>query len=178
MKPRFLLLSMLCVAPGFANAADFPILKPGLWEMRVTPSNPGPGAMQPHTTKMCIDPQAQKDMLQMGMGMMKSNCARHDMRMEGSKLLQSSECKFGNSTMKSESVITFNGDSSGYHQEGKVTYDPPLMGKSQSSSTMDAKWLGPCGDAMKPGDIMLPDGRTVNMRAMTGAMGGAMGAPK
>ena len=159
------------VAAG-ASAIDFPAMKAGLWESTMaregTPQKLG-------AAKMCMDKAVQKEMMDMGMGTMKSMCPKNDIRRDGNKVYGTAECKFGESTMKSSSVTTFSGDTS-YHTEVKSTYDPPMQGMSSGNMVIDAKWTGACPAGMQAGDVVLPDGRKVNMRTMAG---GTMGsAPK
>jgi len=154
------------VALAAANvfAVDLPTMKAGMWESQVAregSSQKGPAM------KMCTDPSLQKEMMEAGMGQMKELCSKNDIRREGNKMYGTAECKLGESTMKSTSVTTFTGDTA-YHIEIKATYDPPMAGKSSGSTVIDAKWTGPCPAGMQAGDVLLPDGRKVNMRA-TGA---------
>jgi hypothetical protein len=55
---------------------------------------------------------------------------------------------------------------SAYKGDIKSTYDPPMHGMRESSSTLEAKWLGPCGAGQKAGDIVMP--------GMPGGMPGGM----
>jgi hypothetical protein len=148
-------------APG-ALAIDFPTLKPGMWESQLTRN--GAGQKSP-TMKMCMDASLQKEMMESGMGTMKELCTKNDIRREGNKVFSNAECKFGDSTMKSTSVTTFTADTA-YHTEVKATYVPPMAGKGSDSTVIDAKWTGPCPAGMQPGDVILPDGRKINMRTM------------
>lgn len=155
----------LFLAAASALAIDFPTMKPGLWESSVA------RAGMPQTagaTKMCMDTAVQKEMMEMGMGTMKSMCSKNDIRRDGNRVYGTAECKFGDSTMKSSSVTTFTGDTA-YHTEVKSTYDPPMQGMPSGTTVIDAKWAGTCPAGMQAGDVVLPGGRKVNMRAMTGA---------
>ncbi len=147
-----------------ALAVDMPKMKPGLWESKVMPEGAAPRI---GTTKICMDAALQKEMLDMSMGTMKSMCTRNDLRRDGNRMYGSAECKLGESAMKSSSVTTFT-DDSGYRTEVKTAYDPPFMGKAASSTVIEGKWTGPCPAGMVAGDVMLPDGRKMNMRALTG----------
>jgi len=145
-----------------ALAVDFPTLKPGMWESQLTRN--GAGQKSP-TMRMCMDASLQKEMMEAGMGTMKELCTKNDIRREGNRMYSSSECKFGESTMKSTTVTTFTGDTA-YHTEVKATYTPPMAGKAGDSTVIDAKWTGPCPAGMQAGDVILPDGRKINMRTM------------
>ena len=153
-----------------AYAIDFPTMKAGLWESSVARE----GAPQKTgSTRMCMDAAVQKEMMDMGMGTMKSMCSKNDIRREGNKVYGSAECKFGDATMKSTSVTTFTGDTA-YHAEIKSTTEPPMQGMPSGTAVVDAKWVGPCPTGMQVGDVVLPNGQKVNMRAMSkGAPGGA-----
>ena len=177
--PRRLAACVLTLCTTAAMAAvDLPTMKPGLWETQVT-RDAAPSKAPPPATRMCIDTATQKEMMEMGMGAAKSMCAKNDIRREGMKVYGNSECKIGDSTMKSQSVTTFSGDSS-YKIDVDATYDPPFMGRAASKTHIDAKWTGACPADMQPGDVMLPSGQKINMHSVMGggsmppgAMGGA-----
>ena len=153
--------SVLALAAADAAAIDFPTLKAGLWESHVTREG---AASKAPAMKMCMDASLQKEMMDAGMGQMKELCAKNEIRREGNKVFGSAECRLGDSTMKTTSVTTFTGETS-YHVDIKATYDPPMQGKGSGSTTIDARWTGPCPAGMQTGDVLLPDGRKVNMRA-------------
>jgi hypothetical protein len=168
MKRLYISASAAFALALFATSAasvDFPTMKSGLWEQKMTRD----GSQQPPiVTKICIDAAVQKEMLDMGMGSMKSMCTRNDIRREGNKMFGEAECKLGESTMKSKSVTAFTGDT-GYRTEVKATYNPPFMGKSAANTVVEAKWTGACPAGINVGDMILPDGKTMNIRARTGA---------
>jgi hypothetical protein len=120
-----------------------------------------------------MDAAVQKEMMDMGMGTMKTMCAKNDIRRDGNKVYGNAECKFGDATMKSSSVTTFTGDTA-YHAEIKSSTEPPMQGMPSGNTVVDAKWTGPCPAGMQVGDVVLPNGQKVNMRAMSpGAPGSA-----
>lgn len=156
-------LALLAAAPPVC-ALDLPPMKNGLWESKVSregAAGKGPG------TQMCLDAATRKEMVDMGIGAAKSMCTRSETRRDGNRIYGSAECKIGESTMKSNSVTTFSGDNA-YRTEVKAAYDPPFMGKTTSATVLEAKWTGPCPADMQPGDLVLPGGQKMNMRAMTG----------
>jgi hypothetical protein len=101
------------------------------------------------------------------MGTMKSMCSKNDIRRDGNRIYGNAECKFGESNMKSTSVTTFTGDTA-YRTEVKASYEPPMMGMTSGTTIIDAKWSGPCPAGMQVGDVVMPDGRKVNVRAIAG----------
>jgi hypothetical protein len=170
--PAATLCGALCLGATPASAIDLPTMKPGLWETSMTRE----GMQQKMTgTKMCMDAATQKEIMDAGMGAMKSMCTKNDIRREGNRVYTNAECKFGESAAKVSSVTTFTGDTA-YHTETKSSYDPPMKGMPTGNSAVDGRWTGACPAGMQPGDVVLPDGRKVNMRNMAGGPAGG-GAP-
>lgn len=152
-----------------AQAADpalnLPARKPGLWQFttldKTTSNRPGT------TTTMCTDESFGKEMFEMGSAMEREMCPRKDHTRQGNRVLIHSVCKFGDSTITSQGVATFSGDTA-YRMEINATYAPPLMGMKEGKTVIEAKWLGACKPGQKPGDMTLPGGQTVNMRGLRG----------
>lgn len=166
---RFCLLTALCAAAAPALALDLPQVKTGMWQTKTSRGDGGKDVI----TQMCLDAAVQQEMLQMGTGLAKSMCSRNDIRRDGNKIYGVAECKLGDSKLQSKSVMTFNGDSA-YRTEINATYDPPFMGKAATTTTIEGKWTGACPAGVQPGDVILPDGKKINMRSiMSGAMGGS-----
>ena len=172
----FALLLAAAVAP--AHAADYPKLKAGLWEMERggTTATPAPNRMT-----MCLDDSVQKEMFDMGAGAMQGMCSKHDFKLSASGGTGDFICDIGGSRMHSKSTMTLNGNI-GYRTEIHTTYDPPFMGQTQSTTVMTARLVGACKPGQRPGDMVLPNGQTLNVRdAMggprSGAKGGAKGRP-
>jgi len=153
--------AFLCTTAGIA--ADYPSLKPGLWESQVLRQE-GQSTKMP-VTQLCIDASMIKDMMQMGQSMQKSMCSRNDMHFSGNKFYAEAECNFGGSTMKSKSVTAFSGDSA-YRTEVHATYDPAFMGQKESTTVVEAKWKGSCPAGMQAGDVVMPGGMKMNMRML------------
>ena len=162
--PRTLTVSALALCASAALAIDLPTMKPGLWETQVAREGT-PTKAPPPSTRMCIDSATQKEMMEMGMGAAKSMCTKNDIRRDGMKVFGNSECKIGDSTMKSQSVTTFTGDTA-YKIDVDATYDPPFMGRATTKTHIEAKWTGACPPDMQPGDVMLPGGQKINMHSV------------
>ena len=153
------LATLACSAPT-AWAANYPKLKPGLWEVTIHTNKPS--AKAPVKSSMCLDESVQEEMMQVNQGMQQRMCSKNSLRNEGGKIVGDAECTLGTSKMKSHAVTTFSGDSA-YRTETEASYDPPLMGMTQSSTTIEGRYVGPCKPGMRPGDIAT-GGRTVNVR--------------
>jgi len=165
MKIHPLVLAALlpCAAgAGPSVAIDYPARKPGLWEMR-TDDGSGKGAGR--TIQQCIDAATDKAMREMGQGMGRTSCSKQDLHAEGGKLVIDSVCRMGNTTATSRAVMS--GDfGSAYRMESRSSYDPPLMGRSEGTAVVEAKWVGPCKADQKPGDMVLANGMKMNVLEM------------
>jgi hypothetical protein len=153
----------LALACG-ALAAEPPVLKSGLWEVARG------GSQQPERkslTTMCLDESVQAQMREFGMGAAKEMCTQSERRVEGNRMTVTATCALGPTTMKSSSVMTFNGNTS-YHMDGSATYDPPMMNMKESKTSLDAKWVGACKPGQQPGDVTLENGQTINIKQMMG----------
>jgi len=167
MRPRSFALAVAALAvaapAGRVLAAEPPVLKSGLWEVaRANPQQPE----RKSVTTMCLDESVQATMREFGIGATKEMCSQHDRSVAGNTMTMSATCNLGVTTMKTQSVMTFNGNSS-YHMDGTATYDPPIANMPRESKTsIDAKWVGPCKLGQQPGDVTLESGQTVNVQQM------------
>jgi hypothetical protein len=155
------------IASGSAFAIDYPARKPGLWEIQ-TGDATGKGAGQ--TIQQCIDAASDKTLREMGQGMGKDLCSKQELRLESGKLVMDSVCKIGTTTATSHAVMS--GDfSTAYRMESRSTYSPPLMGRTEGTSLMEAKWVGPCKPGQKPGDMVMSNGMKMNVLDMMNGHG-------
>lgn len=144
----------LC-AVSAASADEFPRRTPGLWEVSIT-SEAGT-----HATKQCVDEKTDAQLLQMGsrMGQM---CTKNETRKEGASFVSESDCTMAGTKIHARSVMS--GDfASAYQGEVHVTYNPPLRGKSEGDTKISARRLGACEAGQRPGDIIMPDGKAMNI---------------
>jgi hypothetical protein len=153
----------LCSARN-ACAADPPVLKAGLWEVvRTTTQESG----QKHVTTMCLDDSVQAEMREFGMGVAKSMCSQNERSFDGTRMVTSSVCNMGPSTITSKTVMTFKGNTA-YHADGTATFDPPMANVRESKVSIDARWTGPCKPGQRPGDMTLENGQTMNIKQHMG----------
>ena len=173
LRPAFLALA-LAMATWPALAQDFPKLKPGLWEMERTAER---GAQHPNRMTMCLDDTVQKEMFDMGAGAMKGMCSKHEFKMSGNRGTGDFICDFGGSRMHSKSTMQMTGNT-GYRTEIHTTYDPPFMGQRETNTVLSARHVGACKPGQRPGDMILPNGQTLNVRdTMSGAAKGSITPP-
>jgi hypothetical protein len=155
----FLSLIALLTASSAASAASYdpPRRKSGLWEVKVSSAQ----ARGLQTMQQCVD-QKTDDLLTSDMGGEKMSCSKSEFRKEGDKIVHDSICKIEGSTAKTRTVISGRFDAA-YKIESKSTYEPPLAGMRESTTVMDAKWLGACKAGQKPGDVSMPGMPNINM---------------
>ncbi len=156
------------------SADSLPTRKTGLWQIEMTTDGAGPAGAQ--SMKQCIDAATDQKMMKMGNDMaaqMGAKCEKQSIRKQGADYVAESDCSFSGTRMISKSVFT--GDfNSAYSGDTSVTYNPPLMGMSTMAMKMKAKYLGDCG-ALKPGDVVMANGMTINMNNPHPLSGGAGG---
>ncbi len=145
-----------------ASAASFdaPKRKSGLWEIKIANS----AGMGGQTIQQCVDEKTD-DLMKNDMTGKDQSCSKTDMRKEGDKIVSESVCKVKNSTAKTRAVITGRFDSA-YKVDVKSTYEPPLNDLKESTTAMEAKWLGACKPGQKAGDISMPGMPNINMNDM------------
>lgn len=161
MQVLALFVALLLAGPVAAASFDAPKRKSGLWEIKMSGAqSKGMPALQ-----QCIDEKTD-DLMTKEMGAtQKTPCSKSEMRREGEKIVAESVCKMENSTATTRAVFTGRFDSA-YKADIKTTYEPPLRGMKESSSVIEAKWLGPCQAGQKPGDMMMPGMPNINMDEM------------
>ena len=113
-------------------------------------------------------------------------CSKQEIKKVGATLVISATCQIG--PMKSTSQSVVSGDfNSNYTVKVTSKVDGLPAGAPQeaagSTTTIQARWVGACKPGQRPGDIVMANGQTMNIRdlrkMMDDAKGGApKGAPK
>jgi hypothetical protein len=168
---RNLFVATVILAATPAVALDLPARKAGLWEIKTTMDE---RKEQPQVAQHCIDAETDKLMNSIGGEMRKEACSRQDVQKVGATYVIDSVCKFGPMTSTSRGVVT--GDfNSAYtvkmtsKREGAPNI-PGMPADGSSNMTIEAKWLGACAADQKPGDMIMPGGRKVNIHDMQNIM--------
>jgi len=155
---------LLALLPALdARAVEMPVRKAGLWEMKMARS----GSAMPETTMQhCTDESTDKEMSTTFSPLSKDLCSKQDTQKTTTGYVTDSVCKVGAMSITSHSEIT--GDfNSGYavkttsHNDGGPANVP-----RDSTTTVEAKWLGACKPDQKPGDIVMPGGTKINVKDM------------
>jgi Protein of unknown function (DUF3617) len=153
----------LCVGAAVTLADDLPLLKPGLWQISATTSH----SHRRRTSKLCVDRSTLGLMLDVGAKMPHPNCSRNERHITGGTMVSDGICRIGKSQSTTHTVVTYHGDSA-YDVDIQAHYDPPLFGRSDSTSHQSARWIGACPAGMKPGDMLTPEGIKMNLAELAG----------
>jgi Protein of unknown function (DUF3617) len=163
---RLLLVSLSAaglLAPISAGAVELPVRKAGLWEMKVLNA----GAPKPDMTmQQCTDESTDKDMSTSFSPMAKDICSKQDIQKTATGYVSDSVCGVAGMTIKSHAEI--NGDfNSAYTVKSTSHSEGGMAGAGRdSTTTIEAKWLGACKPDQKAGDIMMPGGMKINIKDM------------
>ena len=146
-----------------AATIDLPARKPGQWEIKMAPKTAGAAPLM--TTQLCLDAASDKAMMAQDLAM-STGCTTQQSRDGSGNLVLDATCSMGGRQIKSHSVIS--GDFQSHYTIDIVSDSQggnPALPK-HSEMTQQAKWLGACQQGMKPGDMMLPGGRIMNVLGM------------
>lgn len=147
-------------------AATPPKRKPGLWAQTVSTA----GMTQ--TTKLCLDEATEARMTAWGQQVSEGMCAKNAITPAAGGWAFESECDMGQAG-KTVTKGTATGDfNSRYVIKATSTTTGASMAQANGAHEMEmtAAWEGPCPAGMKPGDMSLPGGMTINLDQMS-AMG-------
>jgi hypothetical protein len=154
------LLAMLPV--NGAVAVELPVRKAGLWEMKVLSG----GSVPEMTMQQCTDETTDKDMATAMSPVAKDICSKQDIQKTATGYVTDSVCGIAGTTIKSKAEIT--GDfNSAYTVKSSSHSEGGRAGAAHdSTTTIEAKWLGACKGDQKAGDIMMPGGMKMNIKDM------------
>ncbi|MGB8401452.1 DUF3617 domain-containing protein [Bradyrhizobium sp.] len=166
-RPLFLLgsvLGLLALVPASgAGAVELPVRKAGLWEMKVLRAGaPAPDMTMQH----CTDETTDKQMNTAFSPMTKEICSKQDVQKTATGYVTDSVCNMMGMAITSHSEVT--GDfNSAYTVKSTSHRDRGPDGAPRDSTTViEAKWLGACKPDQKPGDIVMPGGMKMNIKDM------------
>jgi hypothetical protein len=164
---RQLLLSglgacLLALLPALdARAAEIPVRKAGLWEMKVIRA----GSPLPEMTMQhCTDETADKEMSTGLAPTSKEICSRQDTQKTATGYVTDSVCSVAGMSVTSHSDIAGDFNSGYTVKTTSHTERGPSGQPRDSTTTIEAKWLGACKPDQKPGDIVMPGGFKLNIK--------------
>jgi hypothetical protein len=145
-----------------ARAVDLPTRKAGLWEMKVLRTG---SPMPDMTMQHCTDESTDKDMSTAVSPMGKDICSKRDIQKTATGYVSDSVCGIAGMSITSHAEII--GDfNSGYTVKSTSHSEGGPSGTRDTTTTIEAKWLGACKADQKPGDIMMPGGMKMNVKDM------------
>ncbi len=153
------LLAML-VATG-ARATDLPVRKAGLWEMKMVRTG---SPMPEMTMQHCTDETVDKEMNNNISPVAKQICSKQDIQKTATGYVGDSVCSVAGVTTTSHSEITGDFNSAYTVKSTAHMQGGPAGAGHDSTTTIEAKWLGACKADQKPGDIVMPGGFKMNVR--------------
>jgi hypothetical protein len=161
-------LLILVLGVTAAAAAELPVRKAGLWTLSVKNSDGRTVSMQ-----QCVDAKTDAALQSMGGGMAQRACSKRDVQRSGDTITIDSVCTIAGRTRTTHAVITGSFDSN-----YTMVMTSQGQGTPAASTTMTAKWTGPCAAGQKPGDTIMANGFKMNILQMqNGAGRPGMSAP-
>jgi hypothetical protein len=159
-----LAICLLTVLPVLdAGAVEMPTRKAGLWEMKVLRT----GSPVPETTMQhCTDETTDKAMTDAASPMSKEMCSKQDLQKTATGYVGDSVCKVGAMSITSHSETTGDFNSAYTVKSTSHSEGGPSGAPRETTTTIEAKWLGACKPDQKPGDIVMPGGFKMTVKDM------------
>ena len=159
-----LAVCLLAALPAVdAAAVELPLRKAGLWEMKVLRTgSPAPEMTMQH----CTDETTDKEMATSFSPMAKDVCSKQDIQKTATGYVTDSVCGIAGMSIKSHAEITGDFNSAYTVKSTSHSEGGPVGAARDSTTTIQAKWLGACKADQKPGDIMMPGGMKMNIKDM------------
>ncbi len=146
-----------------ARAVEMPVRKAGLWELKmVNSSSPLPQMTMQH----CTDETTDKAMTDAASPMAKEMCSKQDLQKTATGYVSDSVCKVGAMSITSHSETTGDFNSAYSVKSTSHSEGGPSGAPRETTTTIEAKWLGACKPDQKPGDIVMPGGFKMNVKDM------------
>ena len=174
-------VSVLALAACASSAAaqEIPTRRAGLWE--VTINHDGKNT-PPQTMQQCTDAETDKLMNAFGGALSADMCTKQEIKKVGATLVITATCQVGPMKSTSQSVVT--GDFTSNYTVKVTSKIEGLPAGAQDAAggttTIQARWVGACKAGQRPGDIVMANGQTMNIRDLRKMMDAVPkgGAPK
>lgn len=142
------------IAGSPAWAAEAPLRKSGLWEIRTETRADGQKMPGPMTMQLCVDQRKDDMMAEPGAQAQRQRCAKMDVKRAGNTVTIDSVCAMDGHTATGRTVVSGN-LTSDYRMENTTRFEPPMQGMRTMQSTMTGKWLGPCKPGQQHGAVTM-----------------------
>ena len=154
---------LVAVPVADASAVELPARKAGLWEMKTLRA----GSSTPDMTmQQCTDETTDKDMSTSFSPMAKDICSKQDIQKTATGYVTDSVCTVAGVTMTTHSEILGDFNSAYTVKATSNSQGGSAAVPRDSTTVIEAKWLGACKADQKPGDIMMPGGVKMNIKDM------------
>ncbi len=154
------MLGLLALLPAAdALAVELPVRKAGLWEMKMVRTG---GAVPDMTMQHCTDATTDKQM-STSFSPGKETCSKQDIQKTATGFVSDSVCGVAGMTITSHAEIIGDFNSAYTVKVTSKSEGGPANIARDSSTTIEAKWLGACKADQKPGDIVMPGGMKMNI---------------
>ena len=153
-------LGFFLLVPLPANAADeLPIRKAGLWEIKmVRTGSPIPAITMQH----CTDATTDRQMNGAAGPMAQQTCSKQDIRKTATGYVTDSVCTAAGLKITAHGDVV--GDFNSAYTVTVVSHsEGGPAGARDTTSKIEAKWLGACKPDQKPGDVVMPGGQKINV---------------
>jgi hypothetical protein len=152
-----------CLVSAFARADELPTRKAGLWEMKINKS----GTVIPEMTiQHCTDATTDKDMINAVSPLSKQVCSKQEVKKTATGYVSDSVCSVAGASITSHSDITGDFDAA-YTVTSQSHIDKGVPDSVRDTTTkIDAKYIGDCKAGQKAGDIVMPGGMKFNVKDM------------
>ena len=152
-------IAVLSASISLAGADELkpPPTREGFWETHSTHTQEGKPVADP-AVKMCQSNDTTKAMQATGEELRKKNeCTSHVSRPSPNTYVEESSCAKGPNAGSVTKVVYTNQGDTASHTELHMN-----AGKAETVVIIDAKYLGACPAGMKPGDLMMEDGKIIS----------------
>jgi Protein of unknown function (DUF3617) len=153
-------IALLALLPALdAQAVELPVRKAGLWEMKMVRTG---GSIPDMTMQHCTDASTDK---QMSSSFSPGNdtCSKRDIQKTATGFVSDSVCGAAGMTITSHAEITGDFNSAYTVKVTSRSEGGPANVTRDSTTTIEAKWLGACKADQKAGDIVMPGGMKMNI---------------
>jgi len=153
------LITLQLASFSYAENLEYPKMKAGLWESTL----PKIEGMDIKSSKMCLDDESSKMLIESSKKMTQGMCSKVMMKkISETKYISDMECKTGPISIKVKTVA--EGDfNKKYTTVITTETTPDIGGQGKKIDTSTSTYLGACPAGMKPGDVDMGDGQTVNV---------------
>ena len=144
--------------PVFAQTQSLPVRKPGLWE--VTIRGAGDSMMRQQKVQQCTSEEAESIML-LSVVPGQEHCHDVAVKKSGKGHEIRTTCYVHDNRV--EAAVELSGDlQAAYRGVFEVKYSKPVR-FNPGRTEFEGRWLGACKAGQRAGDMLLPNGATVNV---------------